>query len=83
MSDGFYFFEPSFHTARIYHEHCLLCGWQIAPGEQYERNVFVSGGQFIVYKQHYGECPHEPFDDPEERFHDRSEERAEELPIAA
>ena len=67
MSDGFYFLRTYVSTARIYHEHCHRCGWEIVPGEEYVGEVSVCGGHFIVHKEHYGECPREPFDDPYER----------------
>ena len=42
-------------TARKNHR-CEVCGWNITPGEKYERTVTFDGGDVLTWKAHISPC---------------------------
>jgi hypothetical protein len=36
--------------------HCEVCGWDIEPGEKYERTVTFDGGDVLTWKAHISPC---------------------------
>ncbi len=42
-------------TARKKH-HCEVCGWNIEPGDKYERVVTFDGGDVLTWKAHLEPC---------------------------
>lgn len=42
-------------TARKKHR-CEVCGWNIEPGEKYERVVTFDGGDVLTWKSHVWPC---------------------------